>query len=61
MTLEYFFFQPILDLHSWVVPLNVNAREMKLDYSEDELEDLGNIHFYKVKWSPVIAALVTGF
>ena len=49
MTLEYFFFQPILDLHSWVVPLNVNASEMKLDYSEDELEDLGNIHFYKVK------------
>ena len=41
--------QPILDLHSWIVPLNVNASEMKLDCSEDELEDLSNIHFYKVK------------
>ncbi|CAB3980343.1 Hypothetical predicted protein [Paramuricea clavata] len=41
--------QPILDLNSWLVPLNVNASDLKLDYSEDELDELSNIHFYKVK------------
>ncbi|XP_028398716.1 uncharacterized protein LOC114522268 [Dendronephthya gigantea] len=41
--------QPILDLQSWVIPLNVDAGELAIDYSVDDIDELNGIHFYKVK------------
>ncbi|XP_046849865.1 uncharacterized protein LOC124443418 [Xenia sp. Carnegie-2017] len=39
----------IMDIHSWLVPLIVNANDLSLNYSEDDLQELNMIHFYKVK------------
>lgn len=38
-----------MDIHSWLVPLIVNANDLSLNYSEDDLQELNMIHFYKVK------------